>query len=83
MEQDNIKRLEHVAEGLDDLNERVTYVGGSVAGLYPQIAAAPSRPTVDVDCVVEYFSFSEKEEFEELLRNKQFHEDIEGGVICR
>jgi hypothetical protein len=63
MEQDNIKRLEHVAEGLDDLNERVTYVGGSVAGLYPQTAAAPSRPTVDVDCVVEYFSFSEKEEF--------------------
>lgn len=83
MEQDNIKRLEHIAEGLDDLNERVTYVGGSVAGLYPQTAAAPARPTVDVDCVVEYFSFSEKEEFEELLRKKLFHEDIEGGVICR
>lgn len=83
MEQDNIKRLEYIAEGLDDLNDRVTYVGGSVAGLYPQVDAAPSRPTVDVDCVVEYFSFQEKEEFEDLLRKKHFQEDIEGGVICR
>lgn len=83
MEESNIPRLERVADALGDLNERVTYVGGSVAGLYPQMAAAPSRPTIDVDCVVEYFSFKEKEEFEELLRQKHFQEDIEGGVICR
>lgn len=85
MEKSNIERLQHVAEGLDDLNEKVTYVGGSVTQLYATDSAATEpRPTMDVDCVVEYFSFKEKIEFEEMLRKKHFEEDKEEGtVICR
>ena len=81
----NIERLQEVAEGLDELNERVTYVGGSITGLYAQDnAVAAPRPTKDVDCVVEYFSFQEKEEFERQLRDKHFREDIdEDSPICR
>lgn len=73
MEKSNIERLQHVAEGLDDLNDKVTFVGGSVTQLYATDSAATEpRPTMDVDCVVEYFSFKEKIEFEEMLRKKTF-----------
>lgn len=85
MEKSNIERLQHIADGLDDLNDKVTYVGGSVTQLYATDSAATEpRPTMDVDCVVEYFSFKEKMEFEEMLRKKHFEEDKEDGtVICR
>lgn len=79
----NIERLQDVADGLDELNEKVTFVGGSVTGLYPTEAAAPSHQTMDVDCVVEYYSFQQKEEFESLLRKKHFREDSGSTVICR
>ena len=40
MEKTNIERLQDVAEGLDELNEKVVYVGGSVAQLYVNDEAA-------------------------------------------
>ena len=49
---------------LDELNEKITYVGGAVTGLYPNGAAASSHQTMDVDCVVEFYSFQQKEDFE-------------------
>lgn len=79
----NIERLQDVADGFDELNEKITFVGGSVTGLYPSGYAAPSHQTMDVDCVVEYYSFQQKEEFESLLRKKHFREDSESAVICR
>lgn len=79
----NIERLQNVAEGFEELNEKVTYVGGAVTGLYPAGASASPHQTIDVDCVVEYFSFQQKEEFESMLHKKHFMEDIEGAVICR
>lgn len=85
MEKSNLDRLSGIAEGLDDLNERVVYVGGSVTQLYADDeAAAEPRPTMDVDCVVELFTYREYEEFTELLRKKRFEEDREEGApICR
>lgn len=85
MEVSNIERLQEVAEGLADLNEQVTYVGGSVTGLYAKDnAVSNARPTKDVDCVVEYFSFQEKEAFEQLLRERHFREDMdEDAPLCR
>lgn len=81
----NIERLQEVAEGLDELNEKVVYVGGSVSQLYVNDEAAEeARPTMDVDCVVELYSHQEYEEFNELLRKKKFEEDREKGApICR
>lgn len=85
MEKTNLERLEHIAGGMDDLNEKVVYVGGSACGLYAtDTAAVDPRPTNDVDCVVEIFSYQEYNTFNELLRQRKFRNDIEPGApICR
>ena len=84
MEKSSLENLQEVADGLNELNDRITYVGGAVTGLYTTDDAVADAPaTKDVDCVVEYFSLQEREEFEALLRAKHFHEDTESGVICR
>ena len=50
----NLAALQAVARALGPLRERVVFVGGSTAGLYSTVArAAESRPTVDVDCIIE------------------------------
>ncbi len=81
----NIERLQKVADGLDELNERVVYVGGSLPGLYSTDSAAPEpRATVDVDCIVKYRNHADKELFEEWLRKRHFFEDQgDDAVICR
>ncbi|MBO7436660.1 MAG: hypothetical protein J6T97_02455 [Bacteroidaceae bacterium] len=43
----NIERLQNVADGFDELNEKITYVGGAVTGLYPNGAAALSHQTME------------------------------------
>lgn len=85
MEQNNIERLQSIADGMNELNERVTYVGGAVSELYvDDSAAADSRPTNDVDCVVELMSYPEYIAFTDLLHQKQFTEDNnQGAPICR
>jgi hypothetical protein len=80
----NLTRLLKVAQGLDDLRNQVIFVGGSVAELYADDAAATEiRPTMDVDCVVELATYGDLYSFEELLRSRHFKNDIESGVICR
>jgi len=85
MEQTNIERLQLVADGLQDLNDQVAYVGGSAVGLYATDAAAVDpRPTMDVDCVVELLSYKDYVEFNELLRAKRFCEDTSPSApTCR
>ena len=85
MDKTNLERLQDVAEGLDELNDKVVYVGGSVTQFYVNDEAfQEARPTMDVDCVVELMSYSEYEEFNESLRKKKFEEDKrEGAPICR
>ena len=34
MEISNIERLQNIADGLQDLNDQVVFVGGSTVGLY-------------------------------------------------
>jgi hypothetical protein len=80
----NLARLLKVAHGLGDLCDQVVFVGGSVAELYADNAAATEiRPTMDVDCVVELATYGDLDSFEALLRSKHFKNDIESGVICR
>ena len=81
----NLERLQKVADGLDELNEQVVYVGGTLPGLYVTDTAAPEpRATLDVDCIVDYGTQAERELFEKWLRTKHFLEDQgEDAVICR
>lgn len=80
----NLKRLRVIAGGLGELCRDVVFVGGSVAELYADDPAATDiRPTMDVDCVIELATYGSLQEFESLLRNHGFVNDIESGVICR
>lgn len=86
MSKTNNERLQTIAEAMQELNARLVYVGGAMAGAYATdpIATEP-RTTLDVDCVVDSNSYSEHAAFEELLRAKHFKNDVdsEPPVICR
>lgn len=86
MSKTNNERLQTIAEAMQELNARLVYVGGAMAGAYATdpIATEP-RTTLDVDCVVDSNSYGEHAAFEELLRSKHFKNDTdsEPPVICR
>lgn len=86
MPKTNNERLQEIAEAMQELNARLVYVGGAMAGAYATdpIATEP-RTTLDVDCVVDSNSYSEHAAFEESLRAKHFQNDMdsEPPVICR
>lgn len=85
MQKTNIEQLQKIAEAMQDLNERLVYVGGVVTGLYATTPLANEpRPTTDVDCVVNTTSYSEHVAFEELLRAKHFQNDqTPNAPLCR
>ena len=76
MPKTNNERLQEIAEAMQDLNDRLVYVGGAMAGLYAtDPTATEPRTTTDVDCVVDSTSYKEHAAFEELLREKHFQND--------
>ena len=86
MSKTNNERLQKIAEGMQNLNERLVYVGGALAGSYAtDPAALEPRPTADVDCVVNSANYAEHAAFEEQLRKQHFQNDTESEppVICR
>lgn len=85
MPKTNNERLQEVAEALQDLNERIVYVGGVMAGLYAtDPTATEPRTTLDVDCVVNSTSYREHSAFEELLRARHFQNDQSPDApLCR
>ena len=86
MQKTNNERLQYIASAMQELNERLVYVGGAVAGAYAtDPAATEPRTTIDVDCVVDSNSYAEHAAFEQLLREKHFQNDhdSEPPVICR
>jgi len=83
----NLAMIKQIAHALDDLKEKMVFVGGSVAELYadfPEISDI--RPTIDVDCVVDiqistYLDYSK---LENKLRKLGFQNDTsENAPICR
>ena len=81
----NIEALLAVVKGLGALRKRVVFVGGSVRGLLiTDEAAAPERPTDDVDGIVSISSRLEYYQFADELRTLGFHEDTsEEAPMCR
>ena len=78
MSRNNNERLQIIAEGMQDLNERLVYVGGALAGSYASDPAAlEPRPTTDVDCVVNSANYAEHASFEEHLRKQHFQNDTD------
>lgn len=81
----NIEMLKIVAKGLEELNQRVVYVGGAVTELYATDPAATEiRPTIDIDCVIELASYSQLSDWEDSLRKKGFENDRrKDAPLCR
>jgi predicted nucleotidyltransferase len=79
----NTLRIKAVATALDNLKEKVVFVGGATISLYPDQPVFEVRPTDDVDVIIEILNYSDRAGLEEKLRSIGFSHDIESGVICR
>jgi predicted nucleotidyltransferase len=81
----NIHNLETAAKGLGELLDQVVFVGGATVEFYAPDAGAPqSRPTVDVDCIIDVHSYDSYGHLEEALRKKGFRNDQrKGAPLCR
>jgi predicted nucleotidyltransferase len=73
-----------VANALEELNEKVIYVGGAVVSLYINDSAADDvRPTKDIDISIKVASIMELENIREQLSEKGFKQSADLDVICR
>ena len=82
--QRNLDRLEAVAAALGELNTDVVYVGGATVSLYvPAQQTVHTRPTDDVDVVVELATYGEYSRLHDRLSAKGFTQSHEDQVICR
>jgi predicted nucleotidyltransferase len=80
----SILRIKAVASILKELNQKIVFVGGATVALYaPKAISFETRPTDDVDVVVELASYMDYSKLDEQLRSIGFQNDIESGVICR
>ncbi|MBU0731245.1 MAG: hypothetical protein KKE17_12735 [Proteobacteria bacterium] len=81
----NIELLEIAVHQLDDLVERLVFLGGCATGLLiTDPAAPPIRPTQDVDVITEVATRAEYYKLAEILRSKGFREDSsEDAPVCR
>lgn len=80
---ENLLRIKAVYSALEELAEKVVFVGGATVSLYTDRLAEEIRPTDDVDILIELLSYKGYAAIEEKLREKGFVPDRESGVICR
>jgi predicted nucleotidyltransferase len=81
----NLAQLVSAAEKLESLLDRIAFVGGCATGLLlTDPAAAPVRPTLDVDAIVAVGSYFDFTLLEDHLRGLGFrHPHTEDAPICR
>jgi predicted nucleotidyltransferase len=79
----NIVRIKAIAGLMDQLHEDVVFVGGATVSLYADLKATESRPTDDVDIIIELASYHKYVVLDERLRDACFVNDTASGVICR
>jgi predicted nucleotidyltransferase len=72
-----------VFDALQELANDVIFVGGAAVSLYADRLGEETRPTDDVDILVEIANYKEYANIEEKLRTKGFVNDIESEIICR
>jgi predicted nucleotidyltransferase len=81
--QSNITRIKAVSNALGELKNQVVFVGGATISLYPDRKVFETRPTDDVDVIVEIMSYSQRAALEEKLRTNGFTHDVDSGILCR
>ena len=76
--------IKTVYQGLDELQEKAVFTGGTTVPFYLTTdSPPPPRPTRDVDFVVQVASRAAYVHLQERLRELGFREDVESKVICR
>jgi len=75
-------RIKAVYNALEELQDKVVFVGGAVVSLYADREVPEFRPTDDVDVLVEVLNYKERTRLEEILRLKGFTHDIASGIVC-
>ena len=80
---ENKVRIKSVSKALAELNQQVVFVGGATISLYPDREVFETRPTDDVDVLIEILNYSNRVTLEEKLRTIGFTHDIESGIECR
>lgn len=80
-----IQMIYSVAKALEELNNQAVFVGGATVPLYlPQELQRLSRPTEDVDIVLNLIPKVKLHRMESLLRSKNFKNDSsKGAPLCR
>lgn len=68
---------------LNELNEKVVFVGGATISLYADRPVFEIRPTDDIDVIIEILNYFDRGQLEERLRSLGFSNDIESGIVCR
>lgn len=82
-DQNNVARIRAVHRALEELADKVVFVGGATVSLYKDRPASETRETDDVDIVIEIASYVDYGAIEEQLRKKGFENDVESKIICR
>ena len=84
-ENPNFAQLAEAAAKLEPLLDQIAFVGGCITGLLiTDPAAAPVRPTLDVDAIVAVASYPDFTMLEKRLRELGFRESrAEDAPICR
>lgn len=78
-----ITRIKAVYNALEDLQDKVVFVGGAVVALYADRVVLDPRPTDDIDVIVEVLNYRDHAALEEKLHKKGFANDQESGIACR
>lgn len=79
----NITRIKTIYNALEDLQNKVVFVGGATVSLYADRETLELRPTDDVDVIIEILNYKERAQLEDKLREKGFTHDVESGIVCR
>ena len=80
----DLQTVARVARGLQELREKMVFVGGAVIGFYADdLAADELRPTRDIDLTVELSGLSNWVRLQERLAELGFVPDVSEQVICR
>lgn len=79
----NIKIVAQVAHALQELKDKMVFVGGAVISLYTDDPAADElRPTADIDMAIQLTGYSEWVKLNERLSALGFSPNPKGHAIC-
>lgn len=79
----NLGMVSDVAKALQELNEKMVFVGGAVISVYTDDPAADEiRPTADIDMTIKLATYSDWVNLEKRLLELKFAPNPEGHALC-